>query len=512
MRSRPPRVALVRARLGCQTAINHPLHFMYIAAALRSAGAARPQIIDCEPHDLDDRDVVRMLEVDPPDIIGLTAMTVDLPNVSRLAGRLRERFPDAWIWLGGSHASAEPADTLQRIPQVDVAVVGEGEQAAIELAQRWSADSRDVEGIEGAWSRDGDGAIVPGIARSPREDLDALPMPAWDLIDIEAYTHRVRRMGILYKQPRYMSLFTSRACPYKCTYCHSTFGKVHQRHGAERVLAEMAELMRTHGIHEFAFLDDIFNFDRDRLRAICEGIISRGWRVHLSFPNGIRGDLFNEELLTLLRRAGGWRLNFAPETASERIQRATKKHANLDKLHEMVEVADRLGFLCLGNFMLGFPGETIEEMRATVRWSLESRLHVASYYRVIPLAGTEISHGLTDSQGQFVGDASEHEVNATRINLSDVPAHEIDALRTEAYRAFHTNPRRVARMLRVMPKHPSLWRLYAEDVVARIGVGTTAGTFIERLGRGGAPGRRAFDWVGGHASPPESRKNPRQAG
>ncbi len=476
-------IAFVRTRLGVGTSINQPLHFLYVAAALRKELGARCRIIDCEPWGLDDAEVLDRLAEDPPDVVGFTAMTVDLPAVARLSARVRERFPRAWLWCGGSHPSGEPEATLRALPAIDVVVKGEGEHTAVELARALVDGSREPTGIPGTCFRDAAGVIRSNPDRPPEPDVDTLPMPAWDLLDVTAYYRRVRRMGVLYQRPAYMSLFTSRACPYGCTYCHATFGKKFQAHSAERVLAEMEALIVRYRIFDFSILDDIFNLDRKRMMTICEGILSRGWKVHLSFPNGIRGDLFDRESLTLLRRAGGWRLNFAPESTSDRIQGLIKKHNNTAKLERAIEDSARLGFLTQGNFMVGFPTETYEEMRATVEWSLRSPLHLANYFRVIPLAGTPMVSAISPKARALAADPTQHDINHTRINMTEVPSDRIESLRRHAYRAFHADPRRLARLARVMPKHPTLAPLYLEDAIARLGGGVTSGDLFGRIGR-----------------------------
>jgi radical SAM superfamily enzyme YgiQ (UPF0313 family) len=472
------RIVFIRPRLGVGTSINQPLHFLYMAAALREAGVADCRIIDAEPYQCSDNDILQQLAESAFDVVAFTAMTVDLPAVARLSARVRERHPNSWMWCGGSHASGDPEATLRALPAIDLVVKGEGEHTSVELCRRFLDGSRDPKGVLGVWYRAEDGELRHNPDRPPEPDIDRLPMPAWDLIDVRAYYHRVRRMGILYRRPAYMSLFTSRACPYGCTYCHATFGKKFQAHSPARVLAEMQILIERYGIFDFSILDDIFNLDRDRMNQICEGIIRRGWKVHLSFPNGIRGDRFDRESLTLLRRAGGWRLNFAPESTSARIQAQIKKLNHIDKLERAIEDASQLGFLTQGNFMLGFPTETYEEMRATVDWSLKSPLHLANYFRVIPLAGTPIADTIRIGARSAAADPTQHDINRTRINLTDVPDSEIERLRRFAYRAFHADPRRLARLARVMPKHPTLIPLYVQDAVARIGGGLTSGNLF----------------------------------
>ncbi len=147
------------------------------------------------------------------------------------------------------------------------------------------------------------------------------------------------------------------------------FGNRYRCHSAERVLDEMEFLVRKHGIREFQILDDLFNLDRERTLAICDGLPSRGLKVHFGFPNGLRCDRLTAEEIEALRRAGCWRINVAVETASLRIQRMIKKFNDLDRIAEAIRLAVGQGILTHGFFMLGFPTETRAELEKYVTWA-----------------------------------------------------------------------------------------------------------------------------------------------
>ena len=222
------------------------------------------------------------------------------------------------------------------------------------------------------------------------------------------------------------------------------------------------------------------------MTAICEGSLARGWKSrHLSFPNGIR--TATSSIASPLTRCSG-----APAAGGSTSRRRAprigfegliKKHNATSKLERAIEDAARLGFLTQGNFMIGFPTETYEEMQATVEWSLRSPLHLANYFRVIPLAGTPMVSAISPRARALAADPTQHDINHTEINMTEVPSDRIEALRRHAYRAFHGDPRRVARLARVMPKHPTLFPLYLEDALARLGGGATSGDLFGRLGR-----------------------------
>ena len=127
-------------------------------------------------------------------------------------------------------------------------------------------------------------------------------------------------MGML-KGNRYALLFTSRGCPYRCNYCHNIFGKRFLRQSPERVVKEIELLYETYGVTEFQIVDDVFNLDKRRLKTIMEEV-HRRWpgKIHFTFPNGLRGDILDEEVLDALKLGGTYAMAIAVETATPRLQ------------------------------------------------------------------------------------------------------------------------------------------------------------------------------------------------
>jgi anaerobic magnesium-protoporphyrin IX monomethyl ester cyclase len=168
------------------------------------------------------------------------------------------------------------------------------------LIERLS-DRRDVSDIKGIVYKRANRVISTG-RKDLIEDIDHLPMPAYDLIPIERYGSfsRMSRTG----SGRFMSLFSSRGCPYRCIYCHNIFGKVFRFRNAESFFKEIKHLHDTYQIRDFEILDGIFNLDRNRLIDFCNRIINSGMKIALAFPNGMRGDLLDGQQLSKLRQAG----------------------------------------------------------------------------------------------------------------------------------------------------------------------------------------------------------------
>jgi anaerobic magnesium-protoporphyrin IX monomethyl ester cyclase len=404
-----------------------------------------------------------------PDVVGLSAMTYEAGCMHALAREIRRRLPAARIVCGGPHPSVAAADVLADAA-VDYVVRGEGELTFLELLDGLEAGRADWDGCQGLSWRRGDGEVVHEPDRPPPARLDELPFPAWDLIDHRKY-HTVPRGGVIYAHKEFATMFSSRACPWRCTYCHNSYGKTFRERSAEHVLAEIELLVTRHGVRELVFMDDIFNFRPERAKKIARGIIERGWKLALTFPNGFRGDILDEELVDLLQRAGMYRCMVAVESAVPRIQKVMKKNLKIDRVGRIVEYIARRGVMVHGAFMLGFPTETEEEMRATIDWASRSAFHTAAFFRVIPFKGTELFEQVEHAGYRLPGDWSAYEPYQTDINLSTVPEARILSLRKQAYRRFYLNPARMLRIFRLIPNKtnmlPFLTLLFARRAYAR---------------------------------------------
>ncbi|MBI5364824.1 MAG: cobalamin B12-binding domain-containing protein [Planctomycetes bacterium] len=447
----------------------HPLGVMMIAAVARERGHRDVHVLDMKVEDWTVEQCADALVELAPDVIGLSAMTYEAGCMHALARAMKERLPRAVIVCGGPHPSVAAEDVLQDT-SVDFVVRGEGEFTFAELLDGLSQGRPEWSEGAGLGWRDASGAIVQNPDRPPPSKLDELPFPAWDLIDHRKY-HTVPRGGVIYAHKEFATLFSSRACPWRCTYCHNSYGKTFRERSAEHVLAEIEMLVTQYGVKELVFMDDIFNFRPARAKAIAQGIIDKGWKLALTFPNGFRGDILDEELVVLLKKAGMYRCMVAVESASPRMQKVMQKNLKIDKVKRIVDFLAEQGVMVHGAFMLGFPSETEEEMQSTIEWAANSSFHTAAFFRVIPFKGTALFTQVEEAGHALPTDWSRYEPYQSEINLSQVPEERILALRKSAYRRFYFKPKRLWRIFNLIPRKthmlPYLTLLFARRAYAR---------------------------------------------
>jgi radical SAM superfamily enzyme YgiQ (UPF0313 family) len=442
----PMRIALVRTyQRQMVDDIAHPLGIMALDAYLRERGYDDIHLHDMRlKKETPEEAATKVLALNP-DIVGLSSLTLEKDSVHALAGIIKKRAPHVTVMLGGPYATSSRL-TAMRDPAIDLIVVGEGEITFHELLETMKQGG-DLSTVQGIVYREA-GEVKETPERPYIQDLDILPFPSWDRIDIEAYDAAGCVDALT--ASRWVVFYTSRGCPFRCTYCHDVFGKKFRARSPQKVIDEMELLHDRFGIRSFQFYDDIFNFDKKRVLEICRLIVEKGWKIDMQFPNGVRADMMDVELLAALKSAGTIRVNYAIESASPRIQKSVRKFLKLDKVKKLIEDTDRMGILVHGYFMLGFPGETREEIQSTIDWAVNSRLHTAAFYLVCPFEGTPLSE-------QYVAPAKEtHGTDWEYFNnphsMSEVPAAELKKLQREAYLKFYLNPLRMLRFARLLPR------------------------------------------------------------
>ncbi|GAB4546781.1 MAG: hypothetical protein Fur0020_15300 [Thermodesulfovibrionia bacterium] len=425
--------------------VTPPLGLLYLAGYLRRY---RPGKDNIRLFDLSVQKETRVLEgIKDSDIIGLSSTNRDGLYLSRFINKIQRT--DHVIIIGGPIVSSLKEEVFDYF-DVDCGVAYEGERTFLELIEKFDNGDIPFEGIKGIVFKKG-GAIFTG-RREGIEDLDReIPFPAWDLIledPIREEYWRRKSFAFFRVNKRYMGLFTSRGCPYRCIYCHDIFSKQFRAHSPERVISEIEYLNKRYGIRDFEFYDDTFNFDKDRVRRICDLIIERKLKINLYFPNGVRVDRLDRDIIERLARAGTRVMCFAIETVSERLQRLLKRNLRFENLDDMIEIAIKNGIHAEGFFMLGHPTETKEEMLATINYAVRSPLHSAAFSITTPQKGTELfSMYVSENARQGLGEGYYDNSSA----ISQLTPHQVKRLLGYTFIRFYLRPIRLFRIFRTFP-------------------------------------------------------------
>jgi radical SAM superfamily enzyme YgiQ (UPF0313 family) len=392
-----------------------PLALMYLGAALRRAGhpvALFDGAVETDPSRLVFSEegvlhvgaawdeMARAVRDARPDLVGVSSLFyTQMPQALRAAREVRAALPHVPIVVGGPPVTVRPEDYLAE-PAVTAAVLGEGEPVLPALAAALAA-GRPLSQVRGIAYREG-GRVQVNERAEYIDDLDTLADPAYDLVDLERYMRVATMDGAghwRWKERRVLTLLTSRGCPFKCTFCaaHAHMGRRYRMQSPERVLAHVRFIARDLGIRHIHFIDDNLAQHKPRFHAILDGLIAmkrQGTPITWATPIGMRTDKLSFDILEKSREAGCEAIFLTVESGSQRVlEEVIDKHLRLESVIEAAEACRRLGLRARSGFIMGLPGETLEDMQMTVDFAhnLKRRYGIRGHNTLAtPLYGTRL--------------------------------------------------------------------------------------------------------------------------
>jgi anaerobic magnesium-protoporphyrin IX monomethyl ester cyclase len=341
----------------------------------------------------------------------------------------------------GTHPSAVPRDTLERIPDLDIVIRHEPEITFKETLERFTA-RKGFEDCVGIAFRDREGRIIINPDRPLVENLDELPLPAHHLLPLDKYW-----MPFLGK--RYVWVLANRGCPFRCTFCFESvvWGRSFRFRSAESILEELLLLQRL-DVSNILFLADLFTYDRKNVLKLCELIIKKGLKFRWTCNS--RVDTIDAEMLSMMKKAGCWLIAVGIESGSQAILDASLKDTSVPQARHAIEMIHHTGIKCWGYFMIGLPGETQETVRETVQLAKSLPLDLALFHVAVPYPGTDfyfkaIHEGWLKTSSWELFDMNDTSV----VDYPGMKAEEIIRQTQRAYREFYLRPRQIWRLLRM---------------------------------------------------------------
>jgi radical SAM superfamily enzyme YgiQ (UPF0313 family) len=290
-----------------------------------------------------------------PEYIGITGTTLTINTAYEVADFLRKR--EFKVIIGGVHASIMPDEAIEH---ADYVVVGEGE---IALKHILNNDFLYLENNEG---------IIQG---QTIDNLDELPMPAYDLLNMEFYlkTRIPKILRCVTQERRTANILTSRGCPYNCTFCHNSSNtKKFRWNSAEKVIQEIEYLIKNYKIDNLFFIEDNFFANRERVKSICNILIEKG--IKIQWGANARADGIDKEILELAKKAGCIQITFGWESGSQKMLDIYNKKTTIEQNAESIRLCNEVGIFANGTFMIGGPDETIEDIRKTKDFILNNKI------------------------------------------------------------------------------------------------------------------------------------------
>jgi anaerobic magnesium-protoporphyrin IX monomethyl ester cyclase len=370
-----------------------PLGTLSLIGALRSAGHE----VEVAPARFADASAA--LKRWRPSIVAYSALTGDVGAYLVLNRRLKDEHEFLAVF-GGPHPTYFP-DVVSSAG-VDAVCRGEGEEALVDLAGA-VADGRDYLSTPNFWfSRDG--RIVRNGVRPLCRDLDELPRP-----DRDFWFARFPQVG---RSPR-KQFMASRGCPYHCTFCFNhKFNELYEnknvlrRRGVDSIIDEVCEVIGRHPAQQIHFLDDTFNLDKAWLEEFCSRYAKE---VALPFFCNVRANLVDEETVAQLARAGCRVVAFGIESGNDHIrERVLKRNMSAQSILRTADLLHRYGIKFITFNIIGFPDETLENMRETVAINRRCRPDYAYISIFQPYPSTDYAEEILRRRGGTIEDILEH--------------------------------------------------------------------------------------------------------
>jgi radical SAM superfamily enzyme YgiQ (UPF0313 family) len=352
------KVFLVQPQNGLNETKYAPLGLISLAAYIRGDFGVKIFDLRFNPENF----LLEEIEKEKPMAVGFSMLTGScILQIIKLAQEIKKRWPEIKIFVGGIHPTFFPEQTAKN-KFIDFVVVNEGEQTVLELACAIQ-NNGDPSGIKGLVWKDTSGKIIANEPNHDFADMNSLPVPAWDLIDVERYVKALSRNP----GERVIDFYTSKGCPFPCSFCYNlNFNRRKWRcRSAERAFEELKMLHDKYGVNYFIIHDDNFVVDRERALKFARLIIGSGIKVKYSID--CRIDFFEKEFLSKLKESGMCELRVGCESGSNRVlKEVIQKGITAEQTFEAVKIAKEVGVNLILSFVIGWPTETIAERQETI--------------------------------------------------------------------------------------------------------------------------------------------------
>ncbi|MBU5615430.1 B12-binding domain-containing radical SAM protein [Geomonas azotofigens] len=353
-----------------------PLGLVYLAGAAREAGV-EAEIYDAMATGDGYPEIERRMGQTAPRYVATGAMTATVGDALKVLAAAKALDPTTVTILGGVHPSFMYREILESPAAVDYVVIGEGEQKLTRLL-RTLEQGGDPAGVPGLAYREG-GEVKVTPAAPLIEDLDALA-PAWDLVDWPLYSYFV------IPDSRFAAIGTSRGCSHDCAFCSQQrfWGKAWRARDPLKVAAEVAELHRRYGVNVFLVTDEHPTRDADRWERFLDALIELALPTHLILETRAEDVVRDRDIFWKYAKAGVVHISLGIESADRQVLERLGKGMEPDAAPEALSIIHAHGVVSEASFIVGFPDETPESVRATLKTAQRYNPDNANFFALTP--------------------------------------------------------------------------------------------------------------------------------
>lgn len=424
-----------KARLYVQMLYSPPIGLLYMANCLKNEGHD-VEIIDCF-HEKKPMEVIQQT-LSSTDVVGLSIITDYKQYSVDIAQKIKETDPELPVIIGGPHSTFFHDKALNDIPAADIAVVGDGEYAFIDILNAINGDNK-LSDVHGIYYRK-NGEIKVGKAPKLIEDLDSLPFPSRDLVEKYEYG---KLYDIYFRKPKYTSFATGRGCPFHCRFCSHVFSPLqkYRKRSVDNVVKEFQEINDVY--NSVYIIDDSFFVEPKRVGKIMDGLIESGTDFELYILGG-RVGLTDREVYKKMKKAGVQRIFYGLESGNQEILDFYNKGTTIDQIRKSINLAHEMDIFTTGSFIFGAPNETKEQIEETIKLGCSLPLDTTNWHHLIYEYGSDlwreaVENGkISEKDDMFVWADSGRD-------LGNFTKKELDDFCTRAFLRFYLRPQYMVR-------------------------------------------------------------------
>lgn len=413
-----------------------PIGLMYVAAALEKAGF-QVQMLDNYLIKKSTEEIKQLITQINPQIVGITCGSATYPRCIETAKAIKEVNSDCKIVVGGWHASYMP-DSLLANPEIDYVVMGEGEKAVTELAFAiTSGNQTQAVSIEGVACR----RNSKNIKNQPKfiENMDEIPYPARHLLQLELYDRTIEYLDA--KPADVMSI--SRGCVFNCGFCETRklWGNICRGFSPKRVIGEIQDLRNRYGTKGIYFINDNFTLRKKETAELCNLMIEN--KLDLEWVCDTRVDLINNDLLSLMSKAGCKTIWFGVESASPRILKRIGRNTTPQQVENAFKLCRKNNIKTACSFMLGLPDETLKDMEDSLKFAKKLSPDWCQFNTFIAYPDSKLYNELLES-----GKYTKLDEFLLAVKSDEYSYEDLQAIQRRFFKEFHMTPQQILKRVR----------------------------------------------------------------
>lgn len=426
----------------------HPYNLCLLSAMIEQKYDVK--IVDANIDNLAKEEFIELIKAEKPDIICVSVLTNEYSESGLIAAKIaKEINPNIKLIFGGVAARSDP-EPIIKCQYIDFVIFGEGEYVLKELCDHFNGDTELPK--KGILYKKEDKIINLGRADFIK-NLDEIPFPSYHKVDFMKYATKIQRESV--DRPRdipYAHILTSRGCPFNCCFCQvgTISGKIPRCRSPENIIAEIEGLIKDYGIKALILDDDNLLINRDRAKKIFELMIKKDFKLKW-IAIALAAYKLDEELIDLMKLSGCQYVDIAIESGVERVLKdIIHKPVNLEYAKRMSHKIKEVGIDLAANFVIGFPGETWDEIRQTIKFAEELDADYTKIFIATPFPNTEL-YRLAKEKGYLKNDYGKAVWAEGYIETEEFRPQDLKILRAYEWdRLNFSNPKKKKKIAKMM--------------------------------------------------------------